>query len=107
MMAVISNFLPHSVVGIIVLPVVAQTGWRIGQGNGNEILVVMMAGLMNSGASCLPVSSFPNANSFAQRRASEKNEILTTLDFIKAGVPMLIMCAVVLLSMGYGLFSSF
>ncbi len=40
MMAVISNFLPHSVVGIIVLPVVAQTGAKI----GFEKLVVMMAG---------------------------------------------------------------
>lgn len=103
MMAVISNFLPHSVVGIIVLPVVAQTGARIEK----EILVVMMAGLMNSGASCLPVSSFPNANSFAQKRANAKEEILTTLDFIKAGVPMLLMCAALLLSMGYGLFQSF
>jgi di/tricarboxylate transporter len=39
MMAVISNFLPHSVVGIIVLPVVARTGARI----NHEKLVVMMA----------------------------------------------------------------
>lgn len=69
--------------------------------------VVMMAGLMNSGASCLPVSSFPNANSFAQRRAGEKDEVLTTFDYIKSGVPMLLLCAGVLLSMGYGLFQAF
>ncbi len=103
LMSVISNFLPHSVVGIIVLPVVAQTGARI----GHEKLVVMMAGLMNSGASCLPVSSFPNANSFAQRRAGEVEEVLTTWDYIKSGLPMLVICAAVLLSMGYGLFQSF
>lgn len=89
-----------------------------------------MAGLMNSGASCLPVSSFPNANSFAQRRTGEKDEVLTTWDYIKSGVPMvctkkeimtvflnkffekktkkqLLMCAGVLLSMGYGLFQAF
>ncbi len=99
----ISNFLPHSVVGIIVLPVVARTGARI---NHEKLVragkrerevncflnflqkVVMMAGLMNSGASCLPVSSFPNANSFAQRRSGEKEEVLTTWDYIKSGVPM-------------------
>jgi hypothetical protein len=40
---------------------------------------------MNSGASCLPVSSFPNANSFAQRRSGEKDEVLTTWDYIKSG----------------------
>lgn len=103
LMAVISNFLPHSVVGIIVLPVVAKTGVSIGR----EILVVMMAGIMNSGASCLPVSSFPNANSFAQKRSGETEEVLTTMDYIKSGVPNLVACAAVLLSMGYGLFGAF
>ena len=103
LMAIISNFLPHSVVGIIVLPVVATTGVNIGR----EKLVVMMAGLMNSGASCLPVSSFPNANSFAQKRPGETEEVLATMDYIKSGVPNLIACAAVLLSVGYGLFSAF
>lgn len=103
MMAVVSNFLPHSVVGIIVLPVVAQTGARI----NHEKLVVLMASTMNSGASCLPVSSFPNANSFAQRRTGEKDEVCTTMDYIKSGVPMLLMCAALTLSMGYGLFEAF
>lgn len=102
-MAVISNFLPHSVLGIIVLPVVAQTGVQI----NSEKLVVMMAGMMNSGASCLPVSSFPNANSYATKRAGEKDEVLTTWDFIKAGVPTLVQCALLLLSLGYVLFRAF
>lgn len=103
MMAIVSNFLPHSVVGIIVLPVVAQTGYKI----GHEKLVVLMAGMMNSGASCLPVSSFPNANSYAQRRAGESEEVLSTRDYIKSGVPLLLICAALLLSLGFELFQAF
>ena len=83
--------------------VVAITGRRL----HNEKLIVMMAGLMNSGASSLPVSSFPNANSFAQKRIGSSEEVLNTLDYIKAGVPLLLVCAALLLSMGYGLFSLF
>lgn len=55
----------------------------------------------------LPVSSFPNANSFAQKRSGEKDEVLTSMDFIKSGVPLLIICAALLLSLGYVLFQAF
>ncbi len=62
---------------------------------------------MNSGASCLPVSSFPNANSYAQKRTGEKDEILTTMDYIKSGVPLLVICALLLLSLGFVLFEAY
>ncbi len=70
-------------------------------------LACSLSGLMNSGASCLPVSSFPNANSYAQKRTGEKDEILTTMDYIKSGVPLLVICALLLLSLGFVLFEAY
>jgi phosphate transporter len=63
-MALIANFVSSTVAAIIILPVVASVGKSVGKAN----LMIIASVLMDSAAMALPVSSFPNANSFAVQR---------------------------------------
>lgn len=63
-MAVVGNFMSSTVAAIVILPVVAN----IGQTIGHPSALIVSCVLMNCCAMALPVSSFPNANSFAVTR---------------------------------------
>ncbi|EKX47116.1 hypothetical protein GUITHDRAFT_86445 [Guillardia theta CCMP2712] len=63
-MAIIANFVSSTVAAIIILPVVANVGKSIGQAN----VMIIASVFMDSAAMALPVSSFPNTNSFAVLR---------------------------------------
>mmetsp|Transcript_39797 Transcript_39797/g.62131 ORF Transcript_39797/g.62131 Transcript_39797/m.62131 type:complete len:132 (-) Transcript_39797:9-404(-) len=70
-MAIVANFISSTVAAIIVLPVVASVGKSV----GHAASMIVSSVLMDSAAMALPVSSFPNANSFAvlRRNVPEAN----------------------------------
>ena len=63
LVGVLANFISSTVAAVLLMPVVVHVGEAIGQPE----LLVMLCAFMTSGAMGLPVSSFPNANSFAVR----------------------------------------
>ena len=63
LVGVLANFISSTVAAVLLMPVVVHVGVAIGQPE----LLVMLCAFMTSGAMGLPVSSFPNANSFAVR----------------------------------------
>jgi len=66
LMAVVANFISSTVAAIIIIPVVAQVGKKLMKPRAMIIASV----IMDSAAMGLPVSSFPNANSFGVKRAA-------------------------------------
>ena len=66
----------------------------------------MGAAIMCSGSMGLPVSSFPNANSFAAKDRWGVS-YLSTRDFLISGFPLALMVFVLLHTMGYGLFVAY
>jgi di/tricarboxylate transporter len=87
LVAVLANFISSTVAAVILLPIIAE----VGVAGGHPKMLILLCTFMTSGAMGLPVSSFPNANSMAVRRA-DLSEVLKTSDYIRAGFPM---CAVV------------
>ena len=63
-------------------------------------LLVMGAALMCSGAMGLPVSGFPNMNAIALEDQTGK-PYLTTLDFLRVGIPCSITTYLLVISLGF------
>lgn len=63
-------------------------------------LLVMGSALMCSGAMGLPVSGFPNMNAIALEDQTGQ-PYLTTLDFLKVGVPSSIATYSLIVTVGY------
>lgn len=63
-------------------------------------LLVMGAALMCSGAMGLPVSGFPNMNAIALEDQTGK-PYLSTLDFLRVGVPCSVATYLLVVSVGY------
>ena len=66
LMALVANFISSTVAAIIILPVVAQVGKRL----TFPKVMIMSSVFLDSAAMGLPVSSFPNANSFGVKKPS-------------------------------------
>mmetsp|Transcript_25891 Transcript_25891/g.67948 ORF Transcript_25891/g.67948 Transcript_25891/m.67948 type:complete len:585 (+) Transcript_25891:426-2180(+) len=98
LVAVLANFISSTVAAVLLLPVVAEVGVAV----GHPRMLVLLCAFMTSGAMGLPVSSFPNANSFAQRD-SFGGRILTNLHYVKAGFPVCALVLVLINSLGFGL----
>mmetsp|Transcript_30080 Transcript_30080/g.79437 ORF Transcript_30080/g.79437 Transcript_30080/m.79437 type:complete len:234 (-) Transcript_30080:187-888(-) len=64
-MGAFANFVSSVVAAVITLPIIAQVGKQLGSPAG----LILSTTLVYTAAMALPVSSFPNANSFAVRRA--------------------------------------
>jgi len=114
-MALVANFVSSTVAAIIVLPVVAEVGKGVGHPGG----MIIAAVLMDSAAMALPVSSFPNANSFAvqrrprtphdgdvedPQRAAGKAQSMTYLeteDFVVTGGLVTLAALALVMTMGY------
>ena len=124
-MALVANFVSSTVAAIIILPVVASVGKSIGKAN----LMIIASVLMDSAAMALPVSSFPNANSFAVQRSvmpldrssgfdqsagndearshRESAPILTVRDYIITGGLVTVMAQVETVTLGFFLLQIF
>lgn len=70
-MSVFSNFVSSVVAAVITLPIIAQVGKQVGSPAG----LIIGSTLVSTAAMALPVSSFPNANSFAVRRPGAANKL--------------------------------
>lgn len=101
-MAFVANMISHTVSAIIVLPIIMEVGSSI----GHERLMVMGGVLACSGAMSLPISSFPNMAALTV--LSELGEpYLSSDELLRIGIPMTIMCAVVVLTLGYSWMKNF
>eukprot|EP00038_Savillea_parva_P012583 m.205617 g.205617 ORF g.205617 m.205617 type:complete len:722 (-) comp23026_c0_seq1:101-2266(-) len=98
LVAVLANFISSTVAAVLLLPVVAEVGVSV----GHPRMLVMLCAFMTSGAMGLPVSSFPNANSFAQRDGAGA-PILTNTHYVKSGFPVCVMILFLINTLGFGL----
>ncbi|PRP84675.1 hypothetical protein PROFUN_07925 [Planoprotostelium fungivorum] len=97
---VVATFISHTVSALVILPVVAQIGKTLGGGRAN--LLVFGAGLCCSAGMGLIVSGFPNLNA-AMLEDEVGRRYLTTMDFLKSGVPASILVWLIIITVGYGL----
>jgi len=74
------------------MPVIASSGIE-------PQLAVLLATLLDSGACALPISGFPNALALAQKD-SQGRPFLTTMDYLKTGIPVGIMAILLVNSFG-------
>jgi phosphate transporter len=96
-MAFVSNLTSHTVAAIIVLPVIME----VGSAMGHARLLVMGGVLTCSGAMSLPISSFPNMAAL-QVMNGLGEPYLSSLELLRVGVPMTSLCAMVVMTIGYG-----
>jgi len=98
MMAFCGNFASSAVIAMITLPVIAQVGKSFGRPAG----LIVAATLMNTGAMGLPVSSFPNSNSFAfLRPGGMSGHYLSSDDYVRCGGLITTIALPVMVTVGY------
>ncbi|CAL5222730.1 g5137 [Coccomyxa viridis] len=95
---VATTFISHTVGAMVILPIVQAVGADMS--DPHPKLLVMGAALMCSGAMGLPVSGFPNMNAIALEDQTGK-PYLTTLDFLRVGVPCSVATYFLVVSVGY------
>lgn len=81
-MMLAASFVSHTVAALVLLRLFA----RVGQALGHAKLLVMTSIMMDCGAMPLPISSFPNINTFSLENADGET-YLKTIDFLKVGIP--------------------
>jgi phosphate transporter len=81
-MMLAGSFVSHTVAALVLLRLFA----RVGDALGHAKLLVMTSIVMDSGAMPLPISSFPNINTFSVENADGESYLKTT-DFLKVGIP--------------------
>lgn len=97
----VGTFISHTVSAIVILPIVAKVGRDLPDDHSR--LLVFACVIMCSAAMALPVSSFPNANSFAVKNEATKKSRLGVADFLKAGIPMSVSLLCLSQTLLYGL----
>ncbi|KAG0278654.1 low-affinity phosphate transporter [Linnemannia gamsii] len=97
---VFATFVSHTVAAVIILPIVQQVGMSFA--DPHPRVLVMGTGLICSAAMGLPVSGFPNMNAIAQLD-SLGMPYLTTMDFVKTGVPLSALATICVVTLGYGI----
>jgi phosphate transporter len=80
------------VAAAIIMPVIAAS-------MANPQLAVLLATLLDSGACALPISGFPNALALSQKDSLGR-PFLSTIDYLKTGVPVGIMAILLVNSVG-------
>ncbi|KAG0080820.1 low-affinity phosphate transporter [Linnemannia elongata] len=100
---VFATFVSHTVAAVIILPIVQQVGMSFA--DPHPRVLVMGTGLICSAAMGLPVSGFPNMNAMALTDPMGK-PYLTTMDFVKTGVPLSVVATVCVVTIGYGIMLS-
>ncbi|CAN8061333.1 unnamed protein product [Agarophyton chilense] len=97
-MALVANFVSHTVSAIVVLPLV----FSIGVSLGHPKLMVLAGTFAASSAMALPISSFPNISAIQVEDETGK-AYLSTRDILRIGTLMTILATVVLLTIGYNI----
>jgi len=93
---IIGNFISHTVTSIIILPIVASVGMDL----GDPKILIMGPVLLCSGTMSLPVSSFPNANTYSQMDQNNQRYV-EVKDYLKSGLSMTLITVVVTSTLGY------
>ena len=96
LMGIMANFISSTVAAVIILPVMAVVGAE----HHHMRMLVINSALMCSGAMALPVSSFPNANSFSIVDSTKK-PYAPTSEYIRAGLPMTLFSVIGCLTLGF------
>lgn len=100
---VFATFVSHTVAALIIIPIVQHVGQQLPIPHPN--LLVMGAGLACSAGMGLPVSGYPNMSAVMLEDPSGKR-YLTSKDFLITGIPVSIICTVLIFTLGYGIMSS-
>ncbi|KAF9927810.1 low-affinity phosphate transporter [Linnemannia zychae] len=97
---VFATFVSHTVAAVIILPIIQQVGMSFAEPHPR--VLVMGAGLVCSAAMGLPVSGYPNMLAI-----STVDDLgmpyLTTMDFVKSGVPLSVLATACVITIGYGI----
>ncbi|RIB08696.1 SPX domain-containing protein [Gigaspora rosea] len=97
---VVATFISHTVGALIILPIVAEIGDKLGGSHRN--LLVMGSALMCSVAMGLPISGFPNMNAIMMEDEMGLR-YLNIMDFVKSGIPGSLLGMLAIVTIGYGL----
>eukprot|EP00808_Paulinella_micropora_P012679 g34532.t1 len=98
MVFLVSTFVSHTVSAMILTPVIASLGLRL----GNLHPMLMTSSLMMSGTMSLPMSSFPNVNSLLVLDDHGKPYI-HPIDLLKHGSVISVGVLIALCTVGYGM----
>lgn len=99
---VISCFVSHTIASIILLPLAA----KIGAGIGHSRLMVMVINTVCTASIAVPVSSFPNLTATSVEDSRGK-PYLTTVDFLKIGIPVTFISLVCICTVTFGMCLAF
>ncbi|OAQ28387.1 SPX-domain-containing protein [Linnemannia elongata AG-77] len=97
---VFATFVSHTVAAVIILPIIQQVGMSFA--DPHPRVLVMGAGLVCSAAMGLPVSGYPNMLAIAQVDDMGMH-YLSTMDFVKSGVPLSVLATLCCITIGYGI----
>ncbi|KAG0371875.1 low-affinity phosphate transporter [Mortierella sp. AD032] len=97
---VFATFVSHTVAAVIILPIIQQVGMAFP--DPHPRVLVMGAGLVCSAAMGLPVSGYPNMLAIATVDDMGM-PYLTTMDFVKSGIPLSVLATICVISIGYGI----
>ncbi|CAG8475809.1 1684_t:CDS:2 [Dentiscutata heterogama] len=97
---VVATFISHTVGALIILPIVAEVGDKLGGSHRN--LLVMGSALVCSIAMGLPISGFPNMNAIMMEDEMGLR-YLSVMDFVKSGIPGSVLAMLAIVTVGYGL----
>ena len=93
--AVIACFVSHTVAAIILMPVIIEIGIQ-----AENVVPLSVCGVFAiSAAQALPFSSFPNVNSLLVVD-DHATSYLSTMDYLKTGVPATLVCLAVIHAAG-------
>jgi len=95
---IISCFVSHTIASIILLPLAA----KIGGGIGHSRLMVMTTNTVCTASIAVPVSSFPNLTATSVEDSRGK-PYLSTVDFLKIGIPVTFISLAAICTITYGM----
>jgi di/tricarboxylate transporter len=95
---IIATFISHTVAALIIMPLLVEFGEHVGK----PYEITITAAMTISAGMMFPFSSFPNIVIKDAKDDMDK-PYLKTIDFIRAGLPMSVLSAMTIGSIGYGL----
>lgn len=101
---VVATFVSHTVLVLIIVPLVKEVGDSLPQ--PHPTLLVFTTTLIASAAMALPTSGFPNVTAISMTDEVGR-PYLQVSTFITRGIPASLLLYIVIISIGYGIMSSF
>jgi len=105
LMLVLANFVSHTVAALTMIPIISSVGYTMGKASLCKSLV-MGTVIMDSAASMLPVSSFPNVLAYGVRDENGQ-QYLTSKDYFLPSMATELASLIVISSLGYAMTNIF